>query len=149
LTYSSSTEEYMIIIDAALTSTAPSGTAYTATFNVSAASSDRNPGNNTTTLTITTPAPLSITVNPDPLSFGYIALNNPSRQQITVTNNGKGFFWYNTPAISGNFIEIDDSCTGQFNTMVLVPPGGSCVATIQFVPTALGPANGSITFSET
>src|SRR5262249_49241775 len=120
---------------------------------VSAPSSDPNPANNSATAVFTTPAPLSITVSPKQLAFGFIALNNPSSQlSISVTNSGKSAFLYKTPAVTGPFFEVDDSCTGRLGpgvtTEVLVTPGTTCVSTLTFTPTSLGPATGAVTFME-
>jgi hypothetical protein len=141
--YGPSAEQYFVFFDAVLTPSAPSGGAvYSATFSVSGASQDPNLANNSTTLTFTTPAPLSITVNPRQVSFGYVALNNSSSPQtISVTNSGKSAF-RESQVVTGAFVD-NDSCAGQ-----LVTPGTTCVSTLIFEPTGLGPAKGTITFNE-
>jgi hypothetical protein len=141
--YASTSEQYFVFFDATLTPSAPNGGAvYSANFSVSAASHDPNLANNSTTLTFTTPAPLSITVSPKQLSFGYVALNNSSSPlTISLTNSGKSAF-RESQVVTGAFLD-NDSCAGQ-----LVTPGTTCVATLVFQPASLGPASGTITFSE-
>ncbi|HKF22615.1 MAG TPA: choice-of-anchor D domain-containing protein [Candidatus Angelobacter sp.] len=150
-----SAQQYFLDLDATLTPSVPNGGAvYSATFSVSGPSTDPNPANNSTTTIITTPAPLSITVSPQQLSFGVVALNhNSSSLTLSVANTGKSAFFYHTPVLTGDFVAINDSCTGfprpGVTTEVLVTPGLTCAATVAFVPASLGPASGTITFSET
>jgi uncharacterized repeat protein (TIGR01451 family) len=148
--YATSAEQYFLFFDATLTPSAPNGGAvFSSTFSISAASHDPNLANNTATAVVTTPAPLSITVSPKKLSFGYVALNNDSsRLTISVTNSGKSGFDFATPAVTGSFAVSDDSCVDPTLPPALVTPGTTCVLTLMFQPTSLGPANGTITFSE-
>jgi hypothetical protein len=145
-------QQYRLDLDATLTPSAPNdGAIYTANFSVSGAGTDPNPANNSATAVITTPAPLSITVNPVQLDFGVVALGHfSSRLTISVANTGKSAFLYRTPVLAGNFAEFDDSCTGThpFSWEVLVTPGVTCTVTVVFTPGSLGPTSGTITFSE-
>jgi hypothetical protein len=147
-------QQYRLDLDATLTPSAPSGgTVYSASFSVSGASSDPNPANNSATAVITTPAPLSITVNPKQLNFGVVALNHNSASfTISVANTGKSAFSYHTPVLAGDFVQSDDSCAflpGGATRDLLLTPGMSCAATVVFAPRSLGPASGTITFNET
>jgi uncharacterized repeat protein (TIGR01451 family) len=151
--YATFSEQYFLFFDAVLTPSAPNGGAvFSSTFSVSGASRDPNLANNSTAVVFTTPAPLSITVSPKQLSFGIVALNHDSsRLTISATNSGKSGFSY-TPALTGDFVEADNSCTGSHlrgvTTSAFVTPGTTCVSTLIFQPTGLGPATGTITFSE-
>src|SRR5262249_8934608 len=145
--YATTSQVYFLFIFATLTPSAPTGGAvYSATFSVSASSSDPNPANNSTTLIFTTPAPLSITVNPKQLTFGVAALNHQSSARtVSVTNSGKSAFGYQTPTVTGDFAEVDNSCTGShlpgFTTSAFVTPGTTCVSTLIFQHTSLGTEN--------
>ncbi|HKF22614.1 MAG TPA: choice-of-anchor D domain-containing protein [Candidatus Angelobacter sp.] len=151
--YATSAEQYLLFFDAVLTPSAPNGGAvYSSTFSVSGASHDPNLANNSITAVFTTPAPLSVTVNPKQVSFGYVALNQDSSSlTISVTNSGKSGFVY-TPTLTGDFFESDNSCAGSHlrgvTISAFVAPGATCVSTLIFQPTGLGPAHGTITLNE-
>ena len=83
-----------------------------------------------------------------------VALNHSSASlTISVANTGKSSFFYHTPVLAGDFVAINDSCTGfprpGLTTEALVTAGITCAATMVFAPSSLGPASGTITFSET
>jgi hypothetical protein len=80
-------------------------------------------------------------ITPSTLNFGSIAVAASSNQTLTLTNTGTA------PVSSLAFTLIGDyAITVPCNTTILAP-NASCITTITFTPTALGPRNSTLTIA--
>ncbi|PAT37932.1 hypothetical protein CK623_13175 [Vandammella animalimorsus] len=79
------------------------------------------------------------------LNFSGIALNSTSpAQTVTLTNNGAAPLRLSAaPAVAAPFQIAGGTCTANMD----IAPGNSCTVNVVFKPTAVGPANGSLTIA--
>ncbi len=78
---------------------------------------------------------VDITVSPDPVDFGDVAVGASAQRTVTITNNTPDFALAmdDATSLSPPFDFRTDNCSGQF-----VPPGQSCNLVVKFQPTAPG-----------
>lgn len=85
---------------------------------------------------------INLSVNPSPVNFGNVAVNQFSNQTLTITNS----------ATSTTILEGDVDTTGLSSPFSVVSgggsfsllPGGSKIVTIRFAPTAPGTVSGTL-----
>ncbi|WP_172425043.1 choice-of-anchor D domain-containing protein [Vandammella animalimorsus] len=79
------------------------------------------------------------------LNFSGIALNSTSpAQTVTLTNNGSASLRLDAaPTVAAPFQIAGGTCTANMD----IAPGNSCTVNVVFKPTAVGPANGSLTIA--
>lgn len=87
-------------------------------------------------------APPEISASPTSLSFGNVTVSAASRAQTVAVTNVGGFPIYNLAVfVTAGFGITANNCPSPLTT------GSSCHIAIDFVPTAAGPATGSLTLS--
>jgi subtilisin family serine protease len=110
------------------------------TFDIPSNDPDENPVIINVSGTGITPAP-DITVAPDSIDIGGVYIGNSTDVTFTLTNNGVEDLIIRcvdgTNQVDPPFSFVVDDCSA-----VTLAPGGSCIATVRFEPTAVG------TFSE-
>jgi hypothetical protein len=91
--------------------------------------------------TVVAPHPTAVYQPFLPLSFGNVSVSSPPpqprRSSVTVTNVGSADLHISSISFAGSnpgdFSLFADGCSNH-----AVPPGGTCVYTVAFVPTAMG-----------
>jgi sugar lactone lactonase YvrE len=94
-----------------------------------------------TPLSVPTPRPSAIVFTPSALTFSQNVGTTGDAQTITLTNFGGSPLNLLSLIASSGFSETD-------NCPSVLLPGSNCTASITFTPTAVGPANGSLTVSD-
>ena len=85
----------------------------------------------------------AITLQPTSLNFGTAATSTTTAAQtINIQNNGGATVTLTSEVVSAPFKKTTSTCG------TTVPPGGSCLVTIAFLPTAVGAATGTLTVSD-
>lgn len=77
------------------------------------------------------------------VNFGDVPLNTAETRQVLVSNSGAGAVTFSAaPWVSGSSaFSTTSSCAPS------LAPGGSCLATVQFLPTAEGSASGTLSIT--
>ncbi|MBI3043895.1 MAG: choice-of-anchor D domain-containing protein [Betaproteobacteria bacterium] len=90
-----------------------------------------------------TPGEASVSLSASSLDFGGVVVGSTASQTLTVTNTGSAPLAIAAVTVAGlGFSKAADSCSGAS-----VAPAATCSATLEFGPTALGIATGSLTLS--
>ena len=93
-----------------------------------------------------------VEASPTPLVFGPTSVGASQTREVTLTNVGHlpvGFF---IAIVSGgdqsSFHMLEESCTSNLfaGSPRMVEPGGTCVAKVEFEPTAVGPTAATVSF---
>ena len=88
-------------------------------------------------------APPAVGLSAANLNFGHEPYGTTSAtQDVTVTNTGGGSINISSVSVSGDFTE-SDTCTGAS-----LSSGGTCTASVSFLPTATGARAGMLTMND-
>lgn len=85
----------------------------------------------------------TLVVSPSAVSFGSVAVGQTANATVSVTNSGTSSVQITQISLTGQSFSIP----GQSNGSVTVAGGGTYQLSLQFAPTAAGPATGSLTLS--
>ena len=101
-----------------------------------------NVGPHSITLTGTGVIPAPVTISPASFDFGSVLIGSVSAtEDFTITNPGEGTVTLSTPVTADAFVMTNNSCGPQ------LAAGASCIATVDFVPTAGGAVSGTLSVS--
>jgi hypothetical protein len=92
------------------------------------------------------PSAPAVTFTPASLTFGAQAIGTTSAaQSVTVANTGTAPLFINSAAVPNtlDFTVVGDGCPG-----LTLPPGGSCVMSMTFSPTAAGTRTAALTVTD-
>ncbi|MEI6152608.1 MAG: choice-of-anchor D domain-containing protein [Deltaproteobacteria bacterium] len=81
-----------------------------------------------------------ISLNPDLISYGSVAVNGSSTKQVTVSNTGTAAITISSVSLSGT----NRSEFSQTNNCSTIASGASCVASVIFSPTSAGAKNAAL-----
>jgi hypothetical protein len=95
------------------------------------------------TLTVNLGTP-TLTINATSIGFGNVALSQPSTQTVTLTSTGTGSVTVNSAVISGTGFSLSGPTLPETLT-----PGQFATLDVEFDPTALGAASGTLTVTST
>jgi hypothetical protein len=82
-----------------------------------------------------------LTISPNPVAFGNVAMGNASSTTLTVTNSGTAA----TGTVSASFVGASSSLFAyRSNCSSSLEPNGTCTIAVTFSPTVVGSASASL-----
>jgi hypothetical protein len=88
----------------------------------------------------------AISITPNPVAFGDVPTGGVGKQSVIIRNTGTADLTLTNFGVSGPFAINAAGNACIFNSAI--PPGGACSTEVDFSPTAVGPATGTLTVTD-